>query len=148
MRVLYNHEDDYYDIYIYMYFIGSSSLGQRLDDDCSGRCEFAFLVLWPRSCQTVANARGRHVSFAIHAIRLRANLVPRELYVNLFGQPTAHHEPYNQPRPDDGRDQVNFTASHESLVKVFRPYVIALQVNENSVNDVSQTVDVFFAKVL
>lgn len=131
-----------------MYYIGSSSLGQRLHDDCSGRCEFAFLVLWPRSCQAVANARGRHVSFAIHAIRLRANLGPRELYVNLFGQPTAHHEPYNQPRPDVGRDQVNLTTSHQSLVKVFRPYVIALQVNENLVNDVPQTVDVFYAKVL
>lgn len=123
-------------------------MGQRLDDDCRSRCEFTFLVLWPRSCQAVANARGLHVSFAIHAIRLRANLVPRELYVNLFGKPTAHHEPYNQPRPNGGRNQVNLTASHESLVKVFRPYVIALQVNENSVNDVSQTVEVFYAKVL
>lgn len=106
-----------------------SSLGQGLDDDGGGGGEFfaVHLVLRPCSWKSVANAHGRHVAFAVHAVGLPAYLVPRELHVDLFRQSATDHEPYDQLRPDGGRYQIDLSTGHQSLVKLFGPVVVALQ---------------------
>lgn len=59
---------------------------------------------------------------------LGSYFVPCVPHVSLFGQTTAHDEPYYQSRFDHGRHEVNLFTAHQPFVQQLRRFVVEIVV--------------------